>query len=212
LVRKRWRASTGGSLAPERLPDPIRVALAVAATLEQLGVSYLAVGSLASSVHGAPRSTDDVDFVVDLASSQGERLVAAFAGAYYVSPEAVREATAARSGGSFNAIHLATSIKVDLFVAGDDPFEAERLAQRRHVVVANDPPAELFVDTAEHTILRKLEWYRRGGETSERQWGDVRSVLQAQRARLDESALRAWAKRLGIVDLLERAMREASAG
>lgn len=74
-------------MTPERLPDPIRVALSVAATLERLGVPYVAVGSLASSVHGAPRSTDDVDFLV-------------------------------------------ASVKVDLFVVGDDPFEAERLAQR----------------------------------------------------------------------------------
>jgi hypothetical protein len=196
-------------MAPERLPDPIRVALAVAAMLEQVGVPYVAVGSLASSVHGAPRSTDDVDFVVDLAPTQGERLVAVLAGAYYVSPEAVREATAARSGGAFNAIHLATSVKVDLFVAGDDPFEAERLAQRRRVSIASDPPAELFVDTPEHTILRKLEWYRRGGETSERQWRDVLGVLQAQGGRLDRRALSGWAERLGVTDLLERALREA---
>jgi hypothetical protein len=197
-------------MAPERLPDPIRVALAVARALEQVGVTYVAVGSLASSVHGAPRSTDDVDFVVDLAPTQGERLVAVLAGAYYVSPEAVREATAARSGGTFNAIHLATSVKVDLFVAGDDPFEAERLAQRQRVSIASDPPAELFVDTPEHTILRKLEWYRRGGETSERQWRDVRGVLQAQGGRLDRRALSGWAERLGVTDLLERALREAS--
>jgi len=198
-------------MAPERLPDPIRVALAVARALEQVGVTYVAVGSLASSVHGAPRSTDDVDFVVDLAPTQGERLVAALAGEYYVSPEAVREATAARSGGTFNAIHLATSVKVDLFVAGDDPFEAERLAQRQRVSIASDPPAELFVDTPEHTILRKLEWYRRGGETSERQWRDVRGVLRAQGGRLDRRALSGWAERLGVTDLLERALREASA-
>ncbi len=197
-------------MAPERLPDPIRVALAVARALEQVGVTYVAVGSLASSVHGAPRSTDDVDFVVDLAPTQGERLVAALAGEYYVSPEAVREATAARSGSTFNAIHLATSVKVDLFVAGDDPFEAERLAQRQRVSIASDPPAELFVDTPEHTILRKLEWYRRGGETSERQWRDVRGVLQAQGGRLDRRALSGWAERLGVTDLLERALREAS--
>jgi hypothetical protein len=197
-------------MAPDRLPDPIRVALSVAATLEGLGVPYVAVGSLASSVHGAPRSTDDVDFVVDLAPVQGERLVTALTDAYYVSPDAVRAATGARSGGTFNAIHLATSVKVDLFVAGDDPFDAERLAQRRRVAVASDASSDLFIDTAEHTILRKLEWYRRGGEVSERQWSDVIGVMRAQRDRLDRATLQRWAERLGVADLLERALREGS--
>jgi len=37
---------------------------------------------------------------------------------------------AIQSGTSFNAVHLATAIKIDLFVAGSDPFEHERLRCR----------------------------------------------------------------------------------
>ena len=64
-------------MAPEGLPDPLRVALAVAALLDRLGVAYVTAGSLASSLHGEPRSTDDLDIVADLSRSQATSLVQA---------------------------------------------------------------------------------------------------------------------------------------
>ena len=67
-----------------------------------------------------------------------------------------------------------------------------------------DDAVTLFVDTAEDTILRKLEWYRRGGEASERQWRDVTAIVNAQASRLDQGHLREWATRLGVEDLLAR--------
>ena len=123
---------------------------------------------------------------------------------YYVDADAMR--LAVRSGSSFNAVHFASSIKVDFFVAGDDPFEAERLQGRQRVELPN---AVLYVDTAEHTLLRKLEWYRRGGEVSERQWRDVQAIARIQGESLDQEHLRLWAGRLGVTDLLERVMRDA---
>lgn len=197
-------------MAPDRLPEPIHIALTVAAHLERLRLPYVAVGSLASSVHGEPRSTDDIDFVVDLQPAAVPGLIAALVGEYYVSPEAAAAAAAQLRGGSFNAIHLASAVKVDFFLAGDDPFDAERLASRERVPVGDAPGADLFVDTAEHTVLRKLEWYRRGGEASERQWRDVIGVLRARRGRLDRESMAAWAQRLGVTDLLTRAIKEST--
>ena len=200
-------------MAPDTLPEPLRVALAVAATLERLHVPYVLVGSLASSLYGAPRSTDDVDFLVDLQPDGVPPLVAALTPAYYVSAEAARAAATAPHGGAFNAVHLKSAVKVDLFVVGDDSFDTERLARRQPVRLTGElegAPAEVFVDTSEHTVLRKLEWYRRGGEVSERQWGDVIGVVRAQGERLDRDYMRTWAERLGVGDLLERAFREGS--
>jgi len=62
----------------------------------------------------------------------------------------------------------------------------------------------LYVDTAEHTLLRKLEWYRRGGELSERQWRDVQAIVRIQGDRLDRARLRHWAAQLGVADLRGR--------
>ena len=118
---------------------------------------------------------------------------------YYVDIDAMRLAVG--SGESFNAVHFTSAIKVDFFVARDDPFEAERLQRRQRIEMPN---GVLYVDTAEHTLLRKLEWYRRGGEVSERQWRDVQAIARIQGDRLDQEHLRLWASRLGVTDLLER--------
>ncbi|MGH7672070.1 MAG: hypothetical protein ACREMC_04165 [Gemmatimonadales bacterium] len=179
----------------------------VAGILDRLGVPYVAAGSFASSVHGEPRSTDDVDLVADLRPGRAAAFVAALGREWYVSADAVREAVA--GGGSFNAVHLASGVKLDVFVVGSDRFDAHRVASGGPVRVGGDPGAVLRVDTAEHTVLRKLEWFRRGGEVSDRQWRDVVGVLRAQGARLDRRELAAWAERLGVSDLLARALRDA---
>jgi hypothetical protein len=67
---------------------------------------------------------------------------------------------------------------------------------------------ECSVATAEDTILRKLTWYRAGGETSERQWNDLRGVLKVSGKTLDYDYLRHWAKYLKVDDLLERLLAE----
>jgi hypothetical protein len=194
-------------MAPEGLPDPLRVALAVAGILDRLGVAYVMAGSLASSLHGEPRSTDDLDFVADLSQRQATSLVQALGREWYVSAEAVDDAVA--RGTSFNAIHLPSGVKVDVFIVGADAFDAHRVASGRSERLGEAPGAVLRVDTAEHTVLRKLEWFRRGGERSDRQWRDVIGVLRVQRDRLDHGELAAWAERLGVADLVARAQREA---
>jgi hypothetical protein len=193
-------------MAPDRLPDPLAVALAVAGILEGLEVGYLAAGSLASSFHGEPRSTNDVDLVVDLRPAHVTPLLSALGNRYYVNAELVAEA--ARTGASFNLIHLRSAVKVDVFVAGRDSFDVERLRHRTRVRIGPGAGDELWLDSAEHTILRKLEWYRRGGEVSDRQWRDVVGIIRAQGETLDRDRLAHWAPRLGIADLLERARRD----
>jgi hypothetical protein len=190
---------------PNELQDPVAIALHVGARLDALRVAWVTGGSIASSVHGEPRATQDVDMVVALQVRHVKRLVTALGRDYYVDADAMR--VAVREAASFNAVHFASTIKVDFFVAGDDPFEAERLAHRQPV---ETPDGVLYVDTAEHTLLRKLEWYRRGGEASERQWRDVQAIARIQGDRLDRERLRLWASRLGVTDLLQRVLAETA--
>jgi hypothetical protein len=192
-------------MAPDSLPDPIAVAALVAGSLTRLGVSYVIGGSFASSVHGEPRSTNDIDMVADLHQGDIDAFISAIGAECYVSRDAFVEAV--KVGGAFNVIHKPTAVKVDIFVAASDAFDRERLTRRIPVVFSDDDDSvTLFVDTAEDTILRKLEWYRRGGESSERQWRDVTAIVNAQASRLDRAHLRAWATRLGVEDLLARAL------
>ena len=179
--------------------DPIGIAIDIGGKLERLGVPWVAGGSIASSMHGEPRATNDVDLVVALRINDVKPLVSTMGLEYYIDADAVRDAVGDAS--SFNAVHFDSSIKADFFVAGDNPFEAERLAQRQRVDMPN---GFLYVDTAEHTLLRKLEWYRRCGETSERQWRDVQAIARIQGDRLDRVRLGRWAEHLGVTDLLRR--------
>lgn len=191
--------------SPDELRDPVALAVQVGARLDPIGVDWVIGGSLASSVHGEPRATLDVDMVVDLRTRQVKPLWEALRRDYYI--DADEMLAAVKEASSFNAVHFATAIKVDFFIAGDDPFEAERLANRQRVELS---AGVLYVDTAEHTLLRKLEWYRRGGEVSERQWRDVQAIARIQGERLDRDRLHLWAGRLGVSDLLQRVLAETA--
>ena len=65
-----------------------------------------------------------------------------------------------------------------------------------------------YVASAEDIILAKLEWYRLGGEVSDRQWRDILGVLKVQAGRVDLDYLRHWAAELKVDDLLQRALKE----
>jgi hypothetical protein len=206
-----FAARTANSrVTPDQPPDAIGVALFVTGVFTRLNVPYLIGGSFASSLYGEPRSTNDIDIVVDLEQSQVTPLATALAasGECYFDEDAMR--TAVDRGQSFNIIHLVTAVKVDVFVAGTDVFDRERLQRRRRIELQQGSANVVYVDTPEATILRKLEWYRRGGESSERQWRDVISVLRARPLQLDREYLSLWATRLKIADLLDGAMRAAN--
>ncbi len=188
------------------LPEPIAVVLLVTDALERLGVPYVIGGSLASTVHGVVRTTLDADIVADLSTDQAPALAAALAAAFYVNPQSVEDAVRRRS--SFNAIHLATMFKIDVFIPKGRPFDRQQLERRQPWPVGGGPGRVIYVASAEDTVLAKLEWYRLGGEASDRQWRDVLGVLAVQRGALDLAYLRRWAHELGVADLAERALAE----
>jgi hypothetical protein len=119
--------------------DPIAVAAVVIGVLERLGISNTIGGSIAASFAGEPRSTVDIDVVVSLGEDQIAALVAALSPDFYVDEDAVRRAVRAHS--TVNVIHIATMLKVDIFVAGGTPLDEEQLARRLWVRVVESAAA-----------------------------------------------------------------------
>jgi hypothetical protein len=184
-------------------PASLAVVLHVVDILEELGVRYHLGGSFASAIHGVPRQTMDADLIVDLDGGTVVRLVERLRDRFYVDLDTAQEAVANR--GSFNSIHLTSGFKVDFFVKGTGEFDDVELARGEITQISSDPPRSAYVKSAEDTVLRKLQWYRSGGEVSDRQWRDVLGVLMAAGGELDWPYIRDWALRLGVADLLDRA-------
>ena len=189
------------------LSEPLLVVAMVAAVLETLGVPYVVGGSLASSLHGIPRATQDVDLVAQLRSGHGERLVAALEQAFYIDAAAVHNAI--HTCGSFNVIHLATMFKADIFVPPEDPWiESELQRARIEVLEYEGRAVPVRFASPEDVLLHKLVWFRMGDEVSDRQWRDVLGVLKVQAEQLDLAYLACWSRHLGVRDLLDRARQE----
>ena len=184
------------------MESPFVVLSQVARILEQQGVSYVLVGSLASSMHGMYRSTADIDLLADIKPDQVRPLLNALEKSFYVDELAVRQAIAKHR--SFNAIHFESVFKVDIFIPKADDFAMKQLERRQLRKIAPDSDQSIYVATAEDTILAKLRWYAAGDEVSNTQWSDVLGILGAQKLNLDVDYLREWADKLGLRDLLEK--------
>jgi hypothetical protein len=185
---------------------PISVLPWITSALKTLNIRYMLVGSFASSIHGRYRATADLDILAEITSEHVGPLYTVLKEAFYVDELAIRRAVA--QGGSFNAIHLESVFKVDIFVAANDEFATAQLSRRELRRVAPDQPSEIYVATAEDTILAKLRWYRAGDEVSANQWRDLLGVIEVTQDHLDEEYLREWAERLNVNDLLERAYKD----
>jgi hypothetical protein len=191
------------------VPESIAATLRVVRLLESLGVRYVIGGSFASSIHGVIRASADADLVADLEAAHVGPFCRALTDDFYVSENRVREAV--RMGGSFNVIELKSMFKVDVFVAAGAPFAESQLERGVTQLVWKEPPASVRIASPEDTVLAKLDWFRRGGEVSERQWTDVLGVMRVQGERLDGAYLRRMAAALHVEDLLERALEQARA-
>lgn len=105
---------------------------------------------------------------------------------------------------SFNVLHRETVFKVDVFIAGDDPWFAEEL--RRARVIEIPGVGGLRFGSVEDVVLHKLRWYDEGGRVSERQWRDVLGMIAVHGDALDRVYLDRWADHLRVRGLLEVAL------
>jgi hypothetical protein len=190
--------------------EALQVALLVTGVLDELGVPYVIGGSMASIIHGMLRTTMDVDIVADVRSEHVPVFVSRLRGAFYADEQMMQQAIRRRS--SFNLIHLETMFKVDIFIPKGRPFDRQQLKRRIAEPVGPDSGEKIWVLSAEDVVLAKLEWFRLGGDSSERQWRDILGVLKTQQSVLDLDYLKRWAQALGVSDLMDRALEELPDG
>ena len=173
--------------------------------LDDLHIEHMVTGSVTSSLQGEPRSTHDIDIVVDLTEEAADRLRGALPPSdFYVSDQAIREALARRT--TFNVVDLASGDKVDFWILTDEPFDRSRFARRRVEEILG---LRLSISAPEDTILMKLRWSELSGG-SQKQFTDALRVYEVQHALLDLDYLDEWASRLGVESLWQRLRAEAT--
>jgi len=165
--------------------------------LNRAGVSYYLTGSMASNYWGIPRTTHDLDFVVQLPPSAVPRIVQEFSGDFYLDEAAVRAAY--QPPRQFNAVDTRSALKVDFWLPKPEPFDREMLRRRVSTALFGEPA---WIATAEDVILHKLLWNRIS--PSDRQLGDAAGVVAVQGDALDKNYLRHWAQELKLTSELER--------
>lgn len=181
---------------------PFALVRRMAAIFDELAVPYALGGSLASSLLGEPRSTVDVDLAVDLDEVSGAALLERVSGELYVPLDSARSAIRAHT--SFNLVDTANALKVDLFVLGDGLLDRRQIERRVRIEVPG-AAAGIWVTAAEDQVLRKLDGFRRGGGTSDRQWRDVVGLLRVHGGAMDAAYLRETAEQVGLAELLDEA-------
>mgnify|MGYP001828071953 CR=1 FL=1 len=146
----------------------------------------------------------DVDVLCEMSSHQVTDFLSRFEDNFYVSESAVREAVERES--CFNLIHLPTSFKVDVFISRRRPFDRDRMSRATRESLAVGNSVSVLMTSAEDSIISKLEWYRLGHESSERQWEDVSRLIRLLGDAADDGYLRQAAESVGVSDLLQRLM------
>jgi hypothetical protein len=163
-------------------------------------VPYFLTGSMASNFWGVPRSTHDLDFVVQLRAESIPQMVQAFSGDFFVQESAAHSAL--KPPHLFNAVDQRSALKVDFWVLTDEPFAVEMFGRRQSVVLFAMPA---WIASAEDVLLHKLYWNSLA--LSDRQLLDAAGIWSVQKDNLDLTYLSHWAKLLKVEEPFEQIRR-----
>ena len=167
--------------------------------LNRSGVVYYLTPPMARNYGGIPRTTHDLDFVVQFLPTAVPLIFQEFSDDFYIEEAAVR--TVYETPHQF--IDTRSALKVDFWLAGSELFDQEMLRRRFQATLFGE---SAWISTAEDVILHKLLWNRIS--PSDRQLGDAAGVVAVQTAALDKDYLSRWAEELRLSDDLKRLLTE----
>lgn len=174
--------------------------VAVLNALDAARIPFMVVGSLASNVHGIPRSTRDADVVIEVRQGTLDVLAGALPASLRLRPQGSFEAV---TGTLRHLVEVSGDPFVcELFVLGDDPHDRQRFDRRQQVGMFGRP---VYIATAEDMIVTKLRWAREAGRGKDRD--DVRNIVAVRWGTLDWAYVERWASEHGTLELLEEIKR-----
>jgi hypothetical protein len=163
--------------------------------LNQAQIPYMLFGSMASNYWGVPRSTHDIDFVVQYTVQDVGRIVEAFQEQFFIQEFSVKAGL--RPPFQFNALDNRSALKIDFFGIGDDEYDRVRFMRRLAITLFGYPA---FIARPEDVVLYKLRWNQIS--PSERQLKDVSGILKVSQDIMDSKYLTQWAQSIGVLEAL----------
>ena len=160
--------------------------------LDQAQISYFFTGGVASIYYGEPRTTQDIDIVLQIPDeTSATKLLQALDDNYFIDPDSIREAIRTQSLGQ--ALHKTQFAKIDLHFGALVPGEFSRIQ-----TIELYPGVKAPLLSREDALLSKLMWIKLGSHRSRR---DVVGMLRNP-AQRDDAFIQQQAEALGVADLL----------
>ena len=163
--------------------------------LEFAQVPYMLTGSVASSAHGMPRSTWDLDIVIKPTRTQLVALMRHFPTSDYYAHQAFQ---AFANQSQFNIIDHSTGWKVDFIIAEDSEYTRTAFVRRKPINIAGNT---VYVASAEDVLIAKLRWPKLSG--FERQLQDAAGIVSTQADNLEFTYVELWVRELGLEEQWE---------
>lgn len=161
------------------------VVLRVVNILNQQNIPYFVTGALAVVYYGEPRTTHDIDLVIEISNKDIDILVKLFEQEFSIDRVSIKAAIKEKS--MFNAVHKDTGFKIDFWMVGDDAFYKKRFARRVHVYVLG---TTMYLPTPEDVIVSKLEWFKMS--EIDKHYFDALGVYRIQKGKLDVDYVDKW--------------------
>lgn len=165
--------------------------------LEKLEINYMLTGSMALVHYAMPRTTTDIDIVIQISSAHVEKFIKEFEPDYYVPHNRIREAI--YRNRMFNLLNQQAIIKIDCVVLKDDEFSRQAFLRRERVKYTEN--FEVWIIGKEDLIISKLNWAKTSH--SEMQIRDIASMI---RNGYDKEYVDLWIEKLGLQDIFRKCL------